>query len=72
MSESDHFVCPNGHRVDRIRTITCPTPGCRAHVVYEPVARSMALLAALRRAHAALDVEHGHTVQTWADRGRWS
>lgn len=26
---------------------------------------------ALHRAHAALDAEHGHTAETWADRERW-
>jgi hypothetical protein len=71
MGEADHFVCPNGHRVDRIRTINCPEPGCHGSVVYEPAARGMALLVALHRAHAALDREHGHTTETWADRQRW-
>jgi hypothetical protein len=72
MSDADHFVCPNGHRVDRIRTINCPEPGCRASVVYEPGGHGMALWLALQRAHAALDVEHGHTGKTWADRERWT
>jgi hypothetical protein len=71
VGEADHFVCPSGHRVDRIRTIACPESGCRASVVYEPAARGMELLAALHRAHAALDAEHGHTPETWEDRQRW-
>jgi hypothetical protein len=43
------FTCPNGHRVDRIRTSNCPEPGCRAHVVYEPAAVGMAKAARLRQ-----------------------
>jgi hypothetical protein len=58
--------------VDRIRTVACPEPGCRASVVYEPVANGMALRAALQRAHAALDKGHDHTAETWADRERFS
>jgi hypothetical protein len=72
VSDADHFVCPNGHLVDRIRTITCPESGCGAHVVYEPVANGMALRAALVRAHAALDKGHDHTSETWADRKRFA
>jgi hypothetical protein len=36
------YTCPNGHPVDRIRTINCPEPGCRASVVYEPSAHGLA------------------------------
>lgn len=72
MGEADHFVCPNGHRVDRIRAINCPEYGCQASVVYEPVAHSMALRAALARAHAALDRGHAHTADTLADRQRFA
>jgi hypothetical protein len=72
MGEADHFVCPNGHRVDRVRMINCSEPGCRASVVYEPVAHGMALQAALVRAHAALDRGHDHTAETWADRERYA
>jgi hypothetical protein len=71
VSDADHFLCPNGHRVDRVRAISCPEPGCHATVVYEPAARGMELLAALYRAHAALDRAHDHTAETWADRQRW-
>lgn len=71
MGEADRFTCPNGHPVDRIRAVNCGTPGCQASVVYEPAARGMALLAALYRAHAALDRQHGHTIETSMDRERW-
>jgi hypothetical protein len=54
VSEADHFVCPNGHRVDRIRSINCPEPGCRASVVYEPSAYGMALRVRAERAEAEL------------------
>jgi hypothetical protein len=67
--EGDGYVCPNGHAVAPVRVHNCSR--CRASVVYEPAARGMMFLAALHRAHAALDAEHGHTAETWTDRQRW-
>jgi hypothetical protein len=63
------YVCPNGHPVLPLRVVNCTR--CQASVIYEPQARGMAFLAALHRAHAALDAAGGHTPQTLADRGRW-
>jgi|tagenome__1003787_1003787.scaffolds.fasta_scaffold19268048_2 hypothetical protein len=49
------YRCPNGHRVDRIRAINCPEPGCRASVVYEPAAVAMAKAAVLRKVELLAD-----------------
>lgn len=61
------MTCVNGHPVAPVRVHNCPV--CGVGVVYEP---APLVLAALDRAHVALDTGGGHTPETRADRQRWS
>jgi hypothetical protein len=65
------YVCPNGHPMPDVVTLPCTDDECDAQVVYEPTAHGLELWRALRRAHDLLDLEQGHTTETWTDRERW-
>jgi hypothetical protein len=55
--------------VDGWRPANVDEPTRKVEVV--PADQLTGAVEALHRAHAALDAEHGHTAETWADRERW-